>query len=144
MTKALDHLNLAVHVVINDLAIADEGDHPEAWAVHSAAYKLVELEHRALPCRIELVPEHGGPIEVERFELCGDDVYIEDRGGKQAWSITFFASKELPLETQQALRDLVVSAYERAARGLGATVRYSDTTIWRQWRVTETTVAEGV
>lgn len=126
----------------------DEKAYDAISAIHRAAFALVEVEHSKLPgyfTNLSLDGE-GETLEVQAFDLC-EDVETQVIDGIQAWPICIVSSKVVDRALLVGLKELVLSAYRRAATAAGQpdlAIRFAQAQTYTVYRVTESDVLEGL
>lgn len=107
-------------------------------STHEKAYAAVEQSWRDIAGRIEQDHE----IEVETFELCVDDVEVDERGGMAVFGVGFVSHRHVPLESVRGMRECVERAYSQAAAQDGISARFALAERTNVLRVTETAVVD--
>ena len=103
---------ITFYVVVNERSVDALDDQ---YQLHRDAYFLVDQDYAKLPGFLQSVESGRDVMEIGSFQLCDDDGTTEDIDGKQAWSMCLTANRAVDSDLVTAMRDLVVSAYRRAA-----------------------------
>jgi len=103
---------------------------------HAKAYTAVEASWKSIPGRVQ---QDDDEVESSAFDLCVDDVLVEDLNGFAVFGIGFTSYSHVPLESVKAIRDCVERAYAVAASADGITSRFVRAERMNVLQVTETT-----
>lgn len=142
MAREITEQYVTFWFVLDERATGDETVFDDLHPVWKRANELVEEGSKAHPLRVYEVQEGGHSYEVERWELCEPEPYLEDRGGKTAWPVAFYHTKAFEPQVLQALKALCATAMADAAGEVP--VRFVEATAYTVYRETETTVIEGL
>ena len=119
----------------------------QAWsdkvqAVQTAAYAAMEKALPTIPGYREPYTDGDVAYEVEQFELCADDVLLEERAGQMTYGLGFFTEQKVKPELLQCVQEVVRAVYRSAgeAAGMSAELVALETQVTEEVRRTETTV----
>lgn len=149
-SKSLQEQYVTLYTAIGELQAEpyDEKAYEALSAIHRAAFALVEVEHSKLPgyfTNLSLDGE-GESLEVQAFDLC-DEIETQVFDGVLAWPMSIVSSKVVDRALLVALKELVLSAYRRAATAAGQpdlAIRFAQAQTYTVYRVTESDVLEGL
>jgi len=139
--KSIERQYLTFYAVLGEAKAAQMEDEvlmETLRRTHETAYAGVEASWTEIPGRIKVDHE----IEVDAFELCDDDVLIEEMDGFAVFGIGFSSYNHVPLETVKLIRECVERAYAKAAETDGVSARFIRAERMNVLRVTETTAVD--
>ncbi len=123
-----------------EVSDAMQAGHDKALEVHSAAYRLVNDELRHMPGFIAHEEYKGVMLEIQAFELAGDDAEIKEYDGVLGFPLTVYSGRDIATATLVELRKFYEQALRRAAETCGVpnlTIRFVGAVVQNQYMVAE-------
>lgn len=142
MSRQVTEQYATFHFAIDERLSGDESAYDDLHAVWRKASDLVQERQQRHPLRTFMAHEGGDSFEVERWEFCEPEAYLEEHQGRLTWPLSFHHGKAFETDVLVALRDLCVAAMAEAAGGIPA--RLVEATTHTVYRETETAVIEGL